>query len=268
MGCPFARSGAAVMSETTEGRGTYEREQSDRRTEKPTEPLELLIGRGAGSGTAVIAVDQRVVARQLGREPRPFSQVCRRCRYGYPQVILTEPLHRHRGRWQVFPTVYWLTCPLLARAISRLEAEGHIRAYEERLRTEPDLAAEMERAHRDAAADRVARVSEEMRRLLERERPREARALAETGVAGIRSRDGVKCLHAHFADFVGRGGNPIGTDVYRQLVDRGVPPEGTDSCWRFCTVSGAPTSYGPGADEPHPTEIDRVGRPGLCDDER
>lgn len=235
------------MNETTSEPGAHERPADERVADERAARVR------DENGAAVRAVDHDVVARQLGRTPRPFSEVCRRCRYDYPQVILTEPLHRHRDRWQVFPTVYWLTCPMLARAISRLEAEGQIRVYEERLRTEPELAARMEQAHREAAADRVARVPEEMRRSLERERPREARALAQTGVAGIRSTDGVKCLHAHYADFVGRGGNPIGADVHRQLVERGIPPGGTDSCWRHCTVSGAPESPTAASDEPDPT---------------
>lgn len=183
--------------------------------------------------------DWRIVTRQLGRSPRAFSEVCRRCRYDYPQVILTEPLHRRGDRWEVFPTVYWLTCPLLHRAISRLEAEGQIRHYEERIRTDEEFAARMEQAHREAATDRMSLVPEGLREWLVEERPREARALAETGIAGIRSVDGVKCLHAHYADFVGRGNNPIGADVHRQLVERGVPPGGTDACWKFCSVTGA-----------------------------
>ena len=185
------------------------------------------------------STDWRIVTRQLGRSPRAFSHVCRRCRYDYPQVILTEPLHRRGERWEVFPTVYWLTCPLLHRAISRLEAEGQIRHYEERLRTDDEFAARMEQAHREAAADRISLVPEDLRKWLSEERSREARALAETGIAGIRNVDGVKCLHAHYADFVGRGNNPIGADVHRQLLERGVPPGGTDACWKFCSVSGA-----------------------------
>lgn len=185
------------------------------------------------------STDWRIVTRQLGRSPRAFSHVCRRCRYDYPQVILTEPLHRRGERWEVFPTVYWLTCPLLHRAISRLEAEGQIRHYEERLRTDDEFAARMEQAHTEAAADRISLVPDDLRKWLSEERPREARALAETGIAGIRNVDGVKCLHAHYADFVGRGNNPIGADVHRQLLERGVPPGGTDACWKFCSVSGA-----------------------------
>lgn len=183
--------------------------------------------------------DQRIVAKQIGRQPRPFLEVTRRCRYDFPQVILTAPLQRRNGRWDVFPTVFWLTCPLLHRAIGRLEAAGAVREYEERLVRDAELGAAMEAAHEAAAAHRLKLVPEQERLELERERPREARVLAETGVAGMRGRSGVKCLHAHFADFLGRGDNPIGADVLRRVLDAGVPLDGTDQCWKFCALAGS-----------------------------
>src|SRR5690625_7592955 len=72
------------------------------------------------------SVDERILARQLGRRPRPFAEVCPRCRYDYPQVSLTEPLHRRGDPWEVLPTVYWLTCPRRQRASRRLDADGHV----------------------------------------------------------------------------------------------------------------------------------------------
>ncbi len=222
-----------------------DRFQGGRGPDRETDPVR-------GAADQPTELDWRIVTRQLGRRPRPFTRVCRRCRYDYPQVILTEPLHRHGERWEVFPTVFWLTCPLLHRAISRLEAEGHIRLYEERLRADRDFAAHMEQAHRDAAAHRVSLVSEDLLMELEQERPREARALAETGIAGIRSADGVKCLHAHYADFVGRGENLIGQEVHRRLIARGVPTAGDDTCWRFCSVAHRPTGAARASAPPFP----------------
>ncbi len=186
------------------------------------------------------SVDKEIVAKQIGRKPRPFTEVSRRCRYDYPQVILTEPLQRRGEHWEVFPTVFWLTCPLLHRAISSMEAEGDIRRYEEHIETDREFAQQMAAAHEAAAAHRLAQVPEQWRQELEEQRPREAQALTETGIAGMRSTGGVKCLHAHYADYVGRGDNPIGADVHRRLIERGVPPEGTDTCWQFCTVAGNP----------------------------
>ncbi len=182
--------------------------------------------------------DIEVIARQLGRRPRAVTEICRRCRYGYPQVTAVAPVSRKEGGWDIFPTVYWLTCPLLVQAISRLEADGWIARYEEVRDRDAAFAEAVTAAHRAAAEDRLRRVPPEWREELKRDFPRQWRSLAETGVAGIRWARGVKCLHAHYADFAGRGDNPIGQGVERQLVEAGVPLDGDDECWRFCAVDG------------------------------
>lgn len=185
------------------------------------------------------SLDERIVARQLGRRPKPFSDVCRRCRYDYPQVILNEPVVERGTGFEVFPTVYWLTCPLLIRAISRLEAEGQIRMYEERLRTDEEFMERMEEEHAAAAAARLERVAEGVQEKLKENQPRQWASLAGTGIAGIRAAEGVKCLHAHYADYVGRETNPIGKEVEEQLRQRGVAVDGDEECWRHCTVDEA-----------------------------
>lgn len=183
--------------------------------------------------------DERVIARQLGRRPRPGTEVCRRCRYNYPQVTATPPVSRRDGGWDMFPTVYWLTCPLLVRAIGRLEAAGWIARYEQRLAEDPAFAAALMRAHAAAARDRIDRVPPAWREELARDYPRQWQVLAESGVGGTRFFMGVKCLHAHYADFIGRGDNPIGQAVHEQLLAAGVPADGTDTCWQWCTVDEA-----------------------------
>lgn len=63
--------------------------------------------------------DRAIVAGQLGREPAPF-EVAARCPAGLPSVIENE-------RRREMPTTYWVTCPSLAAAISRIEAGGGVR---------------------------------------------------------------------------------------------------------------------------------------------
>src|SRR5918998_761450 len=64
--------------------------------------------------------DHEAVARQLGREPRPF-RVAARCPFGVPSVIENE-------RTRNMPTSFWVTCQSLDRAIARLESAGGVRA--------------------------------------------------------------------------------------------------------------------------------------------
>src|SRR5215217_3707747 len=63
--------------------------------------------------------DHDAVARQLGREPRPF-RVAARCPFGLPSVIENEHTRE-------MPTSFWVTCPSLVAAISRVESTGGVR---------------------------------------------------------------------------------------------------------------------------------------------
>ena len=86
----------------------------------------------------------------LGRPPRGRWKVARRCACGLPQVIETES---HLDDGTPFPTLWWLTCRSLSRAVGRLEAGGWMAAFNERLAADPGLA----EALRAATAAYVAR---------------------------------------------------------------------------------------------------------------
>jgi uncharacterized protein len=55
--------------------------------------------------------------------------VAARCPAGLPSVIENE-------RRREMPTTFWITCPSLQAAISRIEAEGGVRAAQEEIGTE------------------------------------------------------------------------------------------------------------------------------------
>ena len=132
------------------------------------------------------AKDFEAVREQLGREPTvPFSVVAR-CSDGHPLVIRNRPVD---AAGAPFPTTYWLTCPAAVKAVSRVESEGWIA----RLGTDPDIAADVEAAHR---ADGIERG--------------EIAAGAEAwgGVGGTRR--GIKCLHAHYAYHLSGGDDVVG----------------------------------------------------------
>jgi hypothetical protein len=108
--------------------------------------------------------DYDTVARQLGRRPRPF-RVAARCPFGVPSVIENE-------RTREMPTSFWVTCPSLVAAISRVESTGGVREAREAV---------------------GASVVEEIHK--------EHRSLYGARVAGVRdtARGSVKCLHAFTA---------------------------------------------------------------------
>lgn len=73
--------------------------------------------------------------------------MARRCPYGYPQVVVTHPLHRTEEGFVVFPTLFWLTCPFLGAEVARLESAGAVKRYEARLQADSGLAARYLAAH-------------------------------------------------------------------------------------------------------------------------
>jgi exopolyphosphatase/guanosine-5'-triphosphate,3'-diphosphate pyrophosphatase len=139
------------------------------------------------------------VAAQLGREPLvPFTVVAR-CGPGHPLVIRNHPVD---AKGNPFPTLYWLTCPETIRAVARLESEGWIKRLEAEAEVDPDLRTGLRRAHEEYAAERGALVAGSEQR---------------GGVGGAAR--GVKCLHAHYAYYVGGGPDPIGKWVADRLKE-------------------------------------------------
>jgi hypothetical protein len=137
--------------------------------------------------------DEAIVARQIGRAPRGMERVEARCAFGYPTVVSVAPVvprgrGRGAGRTEPFPTRFWLTCPALREEISRLEAEGLVGRLEEEMAADADLRARVAADHGRHAA--------------------EGRAAGGPGVpvGGVRDPARLKCLHAHYAFHLARGG--------------------------------------------------------------
>jgi hypothetical protein len=157
--------------------------------------------------------DERTAAWQLGRSPRGPLHVECRCRHGCPQVIRVHPILDGSP----FPTLFWLTCPFLVKAIDRLEADGWVKRLEDLLGKDSSLARAVEQAHRSYIAERLGLLSAEERASLE------ARGmlttLLERGIGGTADLRRVKCLHLHTAHALART-NPIGARVLDLLSDR------------------------------------------------
>ena len=153
--------------------------------------------------------DGGVVAAQLGRQPRSRVDVVARCHLGLPVVIAVPP---HLDDGTPFPTRYWLTCPLAGLRVSRIESAGGVKAAQERIDDDPDVALAHMAAMDRYAAERDSLIPEDS----DLPRPR-------GGVGGARW--GVKCLHAHYADHAAGNANPVGatTAVEVEPLDCVVP---------------------------------------------
>lgn len=154
-----------------------------------------------GAPTSPGRIDVRIADRArvtelLGRQPSCDFDVAVRDGAGDPVVIRNAPFF-HDGT--PMPTRYWLVGPLLSKAVSRLETAGGVRQAER----EVDGAA-LVRAHARYAAERDAVIP-----------PAWDRPHPSGGVGG--TRQGVKCLHAHYAWFLAGGDDPVGAWVHERI---------------------------------------------------
>ena len=141
--------------------------------------------------------DRAAVALLLGREPRSSFEVVVRHADGSPVVILNPPI---LDDGTPMATRYWLVGEPERRLVAVLESEGGVR--EANAAVDPgELAAAHERyrAERDAAIPAGT------------EGPRPS-----GGVGG--TREGVKCLHAHYAWFLAGGDDPVGRWVHDRIT--------------------------------------------------
>jgi hypothetical protein len=145
--------------------------------------------------------DRAAVEALLGRPVQGDFEVVVRHGDGSPVVLRNAPL-MHDGT--PMPTRYWLVGEPERTLVSRLEADGGVRAAEAEL--DPEALAD---AHRRYAAERDAAIPADHTG----HRP-------SGGVGGTRL--GVKCLHAHYAWHLAGGDDPVGRWVADHL-DRATP---------------------------------------------
>jgi len=134
------------------------------------------------------------VTELLGRQPQGDFEVILRDASGSPIVVKNEPL---LFDGTPMPTRYWLVGPKEHMAVSRLESAGFIDLAESEVDAE-----ELRLTHERYAAERDSAIPKD------HTGPR-----PHGGVAGTRV--GVKCLHAHYANWLVNK-----TDVIGQWVDR------------------------------------------------
>ncbi|WNM28897.1 DUF501 domain-containing protein [Demequina capsici] len=142
-----------------------------------------------------------VLRAQLGRHPRAVIGVAARCVCGNPVVVKTKP---RLDDGTPFPTLYYLTHPDAVGAVSTLEAIGTMRAMQDRLAEDPELAASYRAAHESYLAERA--------------------LLGEvpeiTGISAGGMPDRVKCLHVLVAHALaaGPGVNPLGDEALELIA--------------------------------------------------
>ena len=123
-------------------------------------------------------------------------------------VIQSNPVSRDPTP-RVFTTLYWLTCPSLIRHLSRYESEGWVRRVEDVYRQSAEVRENLSDLHGEYAFRRRRAVGSIRMSQLSKRRPKLAETLSRTGIAGVSDTSHVKCLHAHAAFHLVRGGHPL-----------------------------------------------------------
>lgn len=135
--------------------------------------------------------DVVIVESLLGRATSGRFAVVVRRTDGRPVVIENEP---HLRDGTPMPTLYWLVDPELHDAVSRIESDGGVHRFE--LLVDAD---DLQRTHDEYATRRSAATV------------RTDLVQPVGGVGGTRV--GVKCLHAHLANFLVCAKDPVGAVV-------------------------------------------------------
>ena len=121
-----------------------------------------------------------------------------------------------------FPTMYWLTHPLLRALTSKLEiGDTHsVKILEERLSSDDNALELMKETHKAYGEARWKLLTSDDQAEMDRRRWKESLA-GDAGVAGIRKPFAIKCLHTHLAHHLSGGPgskqNVVGKWVLEEL---------------------------------------------------
>ncbi len=142
-----------------------------------------------------------LITKQLGRSPIGALEVVALDRDGQPAVLKVDPL----ADGKPFPSMYWLTSPLLHKAISHIESSAWIKEFENV--TLPENQNYKDRLKKDNENYRKMRW-ELFLSLHDEAGVNEGfiKVIKNTGIGGIQSFDRVRCLHMHYAYHLVHGG--------------------------------------------------------------
>ncbi|MBV0934621.1 DUF501 domain-containing protein [Marinobacterium weihaiense] len=152
------------------------------------------------------------IEQQIGREPRGIEAVACATAEGLPLVLQMRTLVAD----QPFPTLYWLSCRDLCRAIGRIEDSGWVKQIEQALQDDDAL--------RATYLAQQQRYVDQRWRLMQSDDRARIEQLGFTdlfnryGIGGIAQWDKVRCLHMQYAHWLAEGDNIIGERLEQEFA--------------------------------------------------
>ena len=157
--------------------------------------IEPLLVSGAMMGE-ITDCDRKIVKSQLNKDPRGLIDIPVRCIYGYPVVLTTRPLIRDGDEFEIFPTLYWLSCPKRVEEVSRIESGGYVKKLDKEIASDSELKEKYSKAEKRYLKAQKSLLSERDKRFIEKKGLKSA---LSRGIGGIKSDEHLKCLHLHLA---------------------------------------------------------------------
>ena len=153
-----------------------------------------------------------MLKRQIGRKPKALVDIQAQCEYGFPVVSKNYPLIIDDDDFEIFPTFFWLTCPVLVEQVDKIESRGVIASLERELAEDAELKESYIKAVNEYKKERIKALKEEDKIYLKN---RGAFSALQKGIGGISDIEHLKCLHLHVAHEIARS-NPIGKLVFKR----------------------------------------------------
>ncbi len=164
--------------------------------------------------------DLDIIRQQLGSQDVFISGIVERCDYGFPRIVLLDPVKKDNGikelNYQAISNLMWLTCPYLNDRIHELETEGLIRRITDFIQEDKTLKSMMRNAHANFYHLRNV-IYKKFNRFAESALDGNIMRILKKGIGGIKDFDTLKCLHIHFCHYRVFEDNIAGLMTYRLL---------------------------------------------------
>ncbi|MHB0866193.1 MAG: DUF501 domain-containing protein [Thermoleophilia bacterium] len=145
--------------------------------------------------------------RLLGREPAIGYKISLFCVYGWPALLRNDSFN---SSGEPNPNVYYLVCPYLRRALSRLEDNGLIATLEARVAEDRDIADGVRKAQESHRREWIESASRKQDQIINSH-------IAPPNIAATASDGLLKCLHAHYAWYLAHPEYKLGRMIATEL---------------------------------------------------